>query len=91
MELLNIFSEFFVRLPEITEKVKPFAKNANLSTDEAFLLLAFYFSNNFEILANENVKQGLIEKKLVEYNGKSLAFSSKGGIIVKSIVNGLKR
>lgn len=91
MDLFNIFKCFFEKLPEVTEKIKPSAKNVNLSTEEALLLLAYYFSKNFEISVNETLKQALIEKNYLEYNGKSITFSSKGAIIVKSIVNGLKR
>lgn len=91
MEFLKLFELFFQNLPKMTEKVKPFAKNVNISVEEALLLLAYYYSENFEISVSAEIKQMLIEKKLLEYNDKKLKFSSKGDIIVKSIVNGLKR
>lgn len=91
MELLTYFENFFKNIPLLNEKIKPFAKNANLESKEALLLLAYYYNGSFDIDISDESKQRLIQKGLIEYNDKSLMFSKKGEIIVKSIINGLKR
>lgn len=91
MELLTVFEAFFKTIPQLEEKIKPYAKNASLEPKEAILLLAYYYGDSFDIDVNEELKQRLIQKGLIEYNDKSLSFSKKGEIIVKSVINGLKR
>ena len=91
MELLTVFEAFFKTIPQLEEKIKPYAKNASLEPKEAILLLAYYYGDSFDIDVNEKLKQRLIQKGLIEYNYKSLSFSKKGEIIVKSVINGLKR
>ncbi|MBR4123835.1 MAG: hypothetical protein IKY45_00775 [Clostridia bacterium] len=91
MNYLQQFSVFIKGLSELKKSIEPFAKKANISTDEALVLLAVFHSENEEICFNEKLVNTLIEKQLLEYNDKRLCLTGKGSIITKSLTSNLNR
>ncbi len=91
MKYLELFCKFIKGLPDFKNSIEPFAKNANISGEEAIVLLSVFYNESYEISFNDNIRNQLIEKKLLEYNDKRLSLTGKGSIIAKSIISNLNR
>ena len=89
--IYNIWCSFWKTIPELRQVVSSQAKRSGISSDAALLLTAAYMYPKTDILADEKLKNELLNKSLVEYTDDGLKVNSRGAILAKSFCNALEK